>query len=64
MTIPTMIVLRAVRPDMNVDLEVETEVPNVERGPNGNVVVYGTETDGALYYVVLSKELVDLIKSV
>ena len=58
-------VLRAVRSkEMDVDLTIEGIVDHVERDGEDFVTVYGTETDGQLYYLVLNQALIDTLKTI
>lgn len=66
-----MTVLRTFRDDqddMGVDIDNTTDVLNVDIDHGGlndqkQVTIYGTETNGQLYYVVLDLELVRHIQS-
>lgn len=58
-----MTILRASQElEMDVDLEHKTEVPNIEQDELGNVTIYGMETNGKLWYVILDKNVIDKIK--
>lgn len=61
----TMTILRAVAElEMDVDIEVKDKVAHVERDDDNYVTVYGTETDGKLWYLVLNQELIDTLKRI
>lgn len=58
-------VLRAVRSkEMDVDWNINEVVTHVERDGDDFVTVYGTETNGRLYYLVLNQELIDTLKTI
>ncbi len=50
--------------EMDVDISHQTEVANVERDSDDLVTVYGTESNGQLYYLVIDQELIDKLKSI
>ena len=57
-----MTILRAVKAlEMDVDLEHSTGIGNAEVDEEGNMTIYGTESNGELYYVVLDKEAVSSV---
>jgi len=63
-----MSILRAVNidADMEVDLDVTTEVVNIDLDSHepDQVTLYGTEEGGELYYIVLDVEVLDRINEV
>lgn len=61
----TMTILRAVQErEMDVDIEVKDRVNHIERDDDEHVTIYGTETDGKLWYLVLNQETIDALKRI
>ena len=60
----TFTVLRAVESlEMDCDIDQNTQVQNMDYEEDGSLTIYGTQTNGQLYYLVLNKDLVDQIKN-
>jgi len=60
-----MSILRAVRElEMDVDLDVQTEIQNIERDSPNYVTLYGTEDGGKLYYIVLDQKTIEYLKTI
>ncbi len=58
-----MTILRAIQPDMEVNLEHLTDIANIDHDEYG-LTMYGKETrEGELYYVVLDSDAVSTIRS-
>ena len=64
-----MTIVRAKEPDFESDLDVVTEIAHIERDndmPNSPeeefVTIYGTIENKELYYIILDKEAIELLR--
>lgn len=58
-------VLRAVQGlEMDCDIDECTDVNHVDRDSKDHVTIYGTETGGQLWYLILSQELIEELKTI